>query len=73
MPAVNDTSRMELPVAGRIEATDSTVVFKPLKSFIKGKSYQVLSFLNVKFADKKMIFTGQMSPNVKPKVVVLER
>lgn len=73
MPAVNDTTGMERQVSGQVSATDSTVVFKPLKAFVKGRSYQVLSFLNVKFADKKMIFTSQMSQNVKPRVVVLER
>ena len=73
LPVSLKTSEAEMPVEGKLEITDSTVVFRPFKSLVPGRSYLVASFLNVKFADSKMMLTGQMGHNVRPRERVLER
>jgi hypothetical protein len=73
MPSDNDSSGAELNVAGKLEITDSNLVFKPEKSFISGKKYLVISYMNVKFATHQMIISGQLNHSVKPQQVVLKR
>lgn len=72
-PAENDTTGMEHPLKGKIEATDSTVVFTPEAEFVKGKTYLVSSYLNVKFADSKMLWSGKLEKDVKPREDELKR
>jgi len=72
-PSDRDTDSMELPVGGRVQVTDSTVVFIPVKPFVKGQRYLVVSYMNVKFGTPAMIFSGKLGQNVKPEQVILQR
>lgn len=72
-PGENDTTGMEHPLKGEIKATDSTVVFTPEAGFVKGKTYLVSSYLNVKFADSKMLWSGKLGKDVKPREDELKR
>ncbi|MBB6273483.1 hypothetical protein HDF26_003943 [Pedobacter cryoconitis] len=69
----DDIADMEHDVAGKLEITDSNLVFKPQKSFISGKKYLVISYMNVKFATNKKIISGQLNHSVMPQQVVLKR
>jgi hypothetical protein len=73
MPSDEDSSAMEHDVVGKLEVTDSYLVFKPEKSFISGKNYLVISYMNVKFATNQKIISGQLNHSVKPQQVVLKR
>ncbi|MGY0039751.1 hypothetical protein [Pedobacter sp. NJ-S-72] len=73
MSSDDDTSGIEHNVAGKLMITDSNLVFKPVKSFISGKNYLVISYMNVKFASNQKIISGQLNHSVKPQQVVLKR
>ncbi|KIO74987.1 hypothetical protein TH53_23340 [Pedobacter lusitanus] len=72
-PADEDTSGMEHPVAGKLEVTDSTLVFKPEKSFVRGKNYLIVSFMNTNFAGTSKLIRGKLDHSVKPQQVMLKR
>ncbi|WP_158796523.1 hypothetical protein [Pedobacter sp. L105] len=72
-PAENDSSAMELPFPGKLSLTDSTVVFKPSTPFVKGRSYEVVSYLNAKFNNAVMLFSGKLNHRVKPEQAILKR
>lgn len=67
-----DSSGTELPVPGKVQVTDSMIVFHPLMPFIRGRDYLVISYLNAKFGNSTMIFSGKLNHNVKPVQVVLK-
>ena len=71
--AGNDSTSVEAPFPGKISFTDSTLVFKPSAPFIRGKSYDVKSYLNAKFGNAAMIFSGKLNHSVKPEGVILTR
>ena len=73
MSSDDDSSGIEHNVAGKLVITDSNLVFKPVKSFISGKNYLVISYMNVKFASNQRIISGQLNHSVKPQQVVLKR
>lgn len=73
IPVENDTTNMEAPFPGKISFTDSTIVFNPSAPFIKGRSYTVKSYLNARFGNARMIFSGKLSHSVKPEGVILTR
>jgi len=73
MASDDDSSGMEHDLAGKLEITDSNLVFKPEKSFISGKNYLVISYMNVKFATNQKIISGQLNHSVKPQQAVLKR
>ena len=73
MSSGDDSSGMEHEVVGKLEITDSNLVFKPEKSFVSGKNYLVTSYMNVKFATNQKIISGQLNHSVKPQQVVLKR
>lgn len=73
MESDGDSSGMEHNVAGKLEITDSNLIFKPEKSFISGKNYLIISYMNVKFATNQKIISGQLNHSVKPQQMVLKR
>lgn len=70
--ADEDTTGMEHNVPGKLEVTDSTLVFRPDESFISGKNYLVVSYMNAKFASTEKIISGRLNHSVKPQQVVLK-
>lgn len=72
-PTDEDTAGMEHDVPGKLEVTDSTLVFRPSKSFISGKNYLVISYMNAKFASTEKIISGRLNHSVKPQQVILKR
>ncbi len=72
-PPEADSMGMELPVPGKIQVTDSTILFHPLMPFIRGRNYLVISYLNAKFGNPAMIFSGKLNHSVKPVQVILKR
>jgi len=73
LPQENGTKGVERHVPGRLAFTDSTIVFHPSTAFVKGKTYMVMSYLNAKFSDPAMIFSGKMNHGVRSTRVVLKR
>ncbi len=73
MPSDGDSADLEHDVAGKLLVTDSTLVFKPSKSFISGKNYLVISYMNAKFANPAKLLSGQLNHSVKPQQVTLMR
>lgn len=73
LPEENDSAGLERAVAGRIVISDSTAVFKPQHAFSRGKSYQVISYLNAKFGNAGMMLTGKLDHKVKPQKLILTR
>ncbi|QNK62666.1 hypothetical protein H7F33_19345 [Pedobacter sp. PAMC26386] len=72
-PSDEDSTGMEHEVAGKLEVTDSSLVFKPEKSFISGKNYLVISYMNANFANTSKLISGRLNHSVKPQQVVLKR
>lgn len=72
-PSDRDPESMEHAVPGKVRVTDSTVVFVPVKPFVKGQAYLVVAYMNVKFGTPAMIFSGKLHQQVKPEQVMLQR
>jgi len=72
-PEEDDSTGMELPFSGKLSFTDSTLVFKPLVPFVPGKSYLVVSYINVKFGNTAMVLNEKLNAGLKPKQVMLIR
>lgn len=72
-PGEDDSTGMELPFPGKVNITDSTVVFTPLTPFVKGKSYLVVSYMNVKFGNTDMVLSQKLNSGMKPDQVFLTR
>lgn len=72
-PAENDTASMEKIFPGKLRLTDSTIVFEPFAPFIKGRTYEVVSYLNAKFSNAAMLFSGKLNHRVQPEQVILKR
>ena len=66
IPAENDTAGIELPYPGRLTITDSTLVFRPVRPFVHGQDYLIVSYLNTKFSSPEMIWSGRLNNKVKP-------
>lgn len=73
MPLETDSAGTEMPVKGKVQVTDSTIVFHPSVPFIHGRDYLVISYLNAKFGNSAMIFSGKLNHSVKPRQVILKR
>lgn len=73
IPAINDSTGMEIPVPGKLQVTDSNVVFLPLRGFTAGKRYRVESYLNVRFANPVMLLSGKLNHGIQPQQVILVR
>jgi hypothetical protein len=72
-PSEQDTSVVEQPVKGLISVRDSVVIFKPERSFVKGRDYLVLTYLNSQFANAGAMLKGQMNYKLKPVQKILSR
>lgn len=73
MPLETDSAGSEMPVKGKVQVTDSTIVFHPSVPFVHGRDYLVISYLNAKFGNSEMIFSGKLNHSVKPRQVILKR
>lgn len=72
-PDDDHSTGTELPYPGKIQVTDTTLVFKPDQPFVAGRSYLINSYMNVKFADPEMMLKGKINHGVKPEQVILKR
>lgn len=68
-----DSTEKEHEVPGKLMVTDSTLVFKPLKSFVRGKHYVVFSYMNSGFANTEKVLSGQLNHRIEPQQAVLKR
>ena len=69
----NDSTQIERPLPGKVEVTDSNVLFKPLVPFVSGKNYLVMSYMNVKFGDASMLLKEKLNTGVKSNQAILKR
>lgn len=69
----NDSTKTEQPLPGKVEVTDTGVIFKPSAPFVTGKSYLVVSYLNVKFGDASMLLKGKLNSGVRSNQAILKR
>jgi len=72
-PGEDDSTGMEVSFPGKLFFTDSTIVFKPLTPFVPGKSYMVVSYMNVKFGSTGMVISQKLNSGMKPNQAVLTR
>jgi len=63
----------EVPVEGKIKVTKNALVFTPLKPFVPGKRYLVITYMNSQFGNAGMLIKGKLSYSVKPQQEILER
>jgi hypothetical protein len=73
LPGDNFAAGVERELPGKVKISDSTVVFTPRDSFVRGKSYQVVSYMNARFGDAGMILKGRLDHKVKPSYIILNR
>ncbi|MES2828540.1 MAG: hypothetical protein V4687_10305 [Bacteroidota bacterium] len=66
-PSETDTILREELIEGDYLITDSNVVFKPAKPFVKCREYLVITHINAKFGDAESIATSSLSTGVKPR------
>jgi hypothetical protein len=69
----NDSTGKEEVLKGRVEFSDSTVVFRPAVPFVKGKQYMVISYMNVQFGGGAKLVKGKLNAALKPSQVFLSR
>jgi hypothetical protein len=69
----NDSTGKEEVLKGRIEFSDSTVVFRPAVPFVKGKQYMAISFMNIQFGGGAKLVKGKLNAGLKPSQVFLSR
>jgi len=72
-PSETDTTIKEIPLAGTMSLTDSNIVFRPQKPFVKGNDYLVITYLNARFGTADQILKSQLNTTVKPTQVLLTR
>ena len=72
-PGDDDSTGMELPFPGKILFTSNSIIFKPLTPFVPGKSYLVVSYMNMKFGNTAMVLRQKLNSGMKPDQVVLTR
>jgi hypothetical protein len=65
-PSETDSSIREESIPGKYLISDTSIVFKPLEPFVRGREYLVITHINTKFGDAKQIAKGQLSLGIKP-------
>lgn len=72
-PSERDSNLKEAPVEGKIVVTDSNLVFMPAVPFVKGRDYLVITHLNARFGDLKMLLKGDVKAGVQSSQKILTR
>ncbi|RZM21243.1 MAG: hypothetical protein EOO88_33880 [Pedobacter sp.] len=72
-PSETDSLIKEAPLAGSLTITDTNIVFKPHKPFLRGHDYLVITHLNARFGTEEDILKSQLNTAVKPHQVLLTR
>ncbi|WP_316792761.1 hypothetical protein [Pedobacter frigoris] len=72
IPSETDTLK-EAAIQGVMIITDSNVVFKPVRPFLKGRDYLVITHLNSSFGEMDKILKSELNYGVKPNQKVLTR
>ncbi|WP_316842973.1 hypothetical protein [Pedobacter gandavensis] len=72
-PSEKDSLIREEPIPGQMTLSDSSLVFSPLQPFVKGRTYLVITHLNIQFAKPEEIVKGKLSYSIKPQQKVLNR
>lgn len=72
-PSETDSTIKEMPLPGEFMITDTNIVFRPEKPFLKGNDYLVITYLNAKFGTTEQIIKSQLNTAVKPHQIVLTR
>lgn len=72
-PTEKDSLIREEPIPGQININDSSLVFSPIQPFVKGRTYLVITHLNIQFAKPEEIIKGKLSYTMKPQQKVLNR
>lgn len=72
-PSEKDATLKELPIDGKVLVTDSSVVFIPLRPFVKGKDYLVVTHLSARFGAVEDLLKGQVVNRVRPQQKLLKR
>ncbi|TCD03297.1 hypothetical protein [Pedobacter psychroterrae] len=72
-PSETDSLTKETPLAGKLTITDTNIVFKPFRPFLRGNDYLVITYLNARFGTEEQILKSQLNTAVRPHQVVLTR
>lgn len=72
-PSEKDSTLKELPIDGKILVTDSNIVFMPIRPFVKGRSYLVITHLSARFGAAGDLLKGEVTNRVRPQQKVLTR
>jgi hypothetical protein len=72
-PSDQDSTLTELPIEGRVVATDRNLVFIPKTPFVKGREYLVVTHLNARFGSVKELLKNELKPGVRAHQQLLTR
>jgi len=72
-PSENDTAIVESPLPGKVLLKDSVIVFQPDSSFVKGRTYLVITHLNAEFGGLGKAAKSELSYTMKPLQKLLVR
>lgn len=73
LPGELDSLQDQVAVKGEYKFIGDSLVFHPDKPFQKNKSYLVESFISVKFANTRKLFSGTIKQNLQPQKQILKR
>lgn len=72
-PSEKDSTLKEIPVEGKVLVTDSNIVFIPLRPFVKGTNYLVVTHLSARFAAAEDLLKGEVVNRIRPQQKLLRR
>jgi hypothetical protein len=72
-PSEKDPTSKELPVDGKVLVTDSNIVFIPVRPFVKGRDYLVITHLSARFGAARDLLKGEVTNRVRPQQKLLRR
>lgn len=68
-----ETEQPGRQLKGKLRISGDSVLFLPSAPFVRGRSYQVTSFLNTRFASPEMVLKGKLNHTLKPQQFLLTR
>lgn len=72
-PTEKDSTFREVPVDGKVQLTDSNVVFIPVTPFVRGDEYLVITHLTARFGAIVELLEGEVANRVRPQQKLLTR
>ena len=72
-PGDDDTTSMEIDWPGKLAIVGDSLIFSPVKPFVKGRFYLVQTVINAQFAKSEEIIKTDVGHYVKPQQQLLRK